>query len=107
LWLDCLLAGQWVHACSPTCFLCSLFVLSFAVLQQIQAKVAAQGEESLRVLELNKALAEENELLRARTEDLRAVLDDSQSKVEALSGAQREQLEALQKRLQEQVRQGV
>jgi TolA-binding protein len=56
------------------------------------------------VLELNKALAEENGALRARTEELRALLDESHSKVEKLSGLQREQLDGLQKKLQEQVR---
>jgi predicted RNase H-like nuclease (RuvC/YqgF family) len=74
-----------------------------AVLQDIQAKVAAQGEESKKVLELNAALAQENALLQARTAELNALLEDSHSKVEKLSGMQRQQLEGLQKKLEEQV----
>jgi hypothetical protein len=77
---------------------------SCAVLQEIQAKVAAQGEESKKVLELNAALAQENALLRARTDELNALLEESHSKVEKLSGLQRQQLEGLQKKLDEQVR---
>jgi hypothetical protein len=74
------------------------------VLQEISAKVAAQGEESKKVLELNAALAQENALLRARTDELNALLEESHSKVEKLSGLQRQQLEGLQKKLEEQVR---
>jgi hypothetical protein len=56
------------------------------------------------VLELNAALAQENALLRARTDELNALLEESHSKVEKLSGLQRQQLEGLQKKLEEQVR---
>lgn len=73
------------------------------VLQEIQAKVAAQGEESRKMLELNHALEQENAALRSRTEELRSLLEDSHGKVEALSGLQRQQLEGLQQKLQEQV----
>ncbi|WIA33523.1 hypothetical protein OEZ86_006648 [Tetradesmus obliquus] len=69
---------------------------------EIQAKVAAQGEESRKVLELNLALERENSALRSRSEELRSLLEDSHGKVEALSGLQRQQLEGLQQKLQEQ-----
>eukprot|EP00882_Tetradesmus_deserticola_P019260 GHRQ01020720.1.p1 GENE.GHRQ01020720.1~~GHRQ01020720.1.p1 ORF type:complete len:406 (+),score=233.67 GHRQ01020720.1:99-1316(+) len=70
--------------------------------EDIHAKVAAQGEESKKVLELNSALTQENAVLRARTEQLETLLADSHSKVEQLNGLQREQLQGLQKRLEEQ-----
>ncbi|KAF6261061.1 hypothetical protein COO60DRAFT_1637104 [Scenedesmus sp. NREL 46B-D3] len=70
--------------------------------EEIQAKVALQGDESKKMLALNQALAQENVGLRAHTEELKALLDDSRVKVEKLSGLQREQLEGLQKRLEEQ-----
>lgn len=55
------------------------------------------------MLDTNKELLEENVRLRQQNAQLRQLLQESDTRIEALSTAQKEQLEGIQENMQHQV----